>query len=148
MHLEAEEFRPITRVAERLIEKAKAERLAAFGNNIPEGWPQAVRDAFPDVWRYWPSVPSGWIDICMALSEHLRETAPGAMVEDSKEKFGAMRVQVTGDEHMPEIAFDISSVYEVLSTRICQDCGEPGKLRRDRGWHATLCDKHAEERAP
>lgn len=143
---ESEEYRPLFRIAERLMAESKAKRLATLGSTIPKGWSKAVQESYPDVWRYWPSVPGGWIDVVMALSEHLREAAPGAQIEDSKEKFGGMRTQVTGDTLMPVVAFDISSVYEELSTRVCQDCGEPGKLRTDGMWDATLCDKHAIER--
>lgn len=132
--------------ARELIAEAKAKRLATLGPTIPRDWSKAVQAAYPEIWRYWPSVPGGWIDVVMALSEHLREAAPGAMVEDSKEKYGGLRTHVTGDEGMPEVAWELSDLYEALSTRVCQDCGEPGKLRTDRGWDATLCDKHDAQR--
>lgn len=146
MDLESEEYRPVVRIAERLIADAKAKRLAAFGPAIPRGWSKAVQESYPDVWKYWPSVPGGWIDLCMALSEHLRMSVPGAQIEDSKEKYGALKTSVTGDESMPPDAFDLSDLYEELSTHVCQDCGDPGHLRTDGMWDATLCDKHAETR--
>lgn len=140
--------RALVSEAERLIAGAKAKRLATLGPSIPKDWSQAVQAAYPEIWRYWPSVPAGWIDLVLGLTEHMRLSAPGAMIEDSKEKFGALRTQITGDEHMPDIAFDLSDIYEDLSTHICQDCGEPGRLRSDGGWDATLCDAHALKRDP
>jgi hypothetical protein len=90
-------------------------------------------------------VPAGWIDLCVAFSEHLREAAPGAMIEDSKEKYGGLRTSITGDLDMPLTGFDLSDLYENLSLHVCQDCGEQGELRIG-GWDATLCDRHAKKR--
>ena len=36
---------------------------------------------------------------------------------------------------------------EVEAARTCEDCGQPGKLRRG-GWSATLCDGHSVRRQP
>lgn len=31
---------------------------------------------------------------------------------------------------------------EAQSEVTCERCGNPGELRRNTGWHTTLCDEH------
>ena len=55
-----------------------------------------------------------------------------------KAKFGALRFRVNR-------ASDVERAYigfaERLSTRVCERCGAPGRLR-EGGWVQTLCDLH------
>lgn len=135
--------------AEALVAQAKAHRLATLpaGKRFPVDWERAVEAAYPQVWpEYRLGLPAGWIDLVLAFSDHLAAVAPGAYVDDSKEKFGSMRLQLSGE--VTDKALDLVDIYDTLSTFVCQDCGEPGHLRLDCGWDATLCDKHAAERDP
>ncbi|KQX40372.1 hypothetical protein ASD04_07010 [Devosia sp. Root436] len=126
---------------------AKAKRLETVGSVIPVDWDRAVEAAWPTIWgAYRCGLPGGWVDLVLAFSEHLAEIAPLVWVEDSKEKYGGMRVDLTGD--LTEEAQALAEVYESLSEHVCQDCGEPGRLREDRAWYATLCDRHAVVREP
>tara|TARA_R110002124_G_scaffold16882_6_gene71406 strand:+ start:14506 stop:14949 length:444 start_codon:yes stop_codon:yes gene_type:complete len=132
-------------MARRLHADVRKQRLATVGPGIPDDWDRAVEAAWPTIWRsYGVSLPGGWVDVVMAFSQHLASVAPGVAVDDSKEKYGGMRLSLTGD--VTRNALDLADVYENLSETVCQDCGEPGQLRQDRGWWATLCDKHAEQR--
>lgn len=62
-------------------------------------------------------------------------------IRQVKEKFGGLRFYVdTTDKrihHWIEFA-------EVVSTKICEECGAPGE-RRGEGWVRTLCDFHEAE---
>ncbi len=60
-----------------------------------------------------------------------------------KEKFGGLRVYCGGS--IPEF-FAIIDQAEKESYEICEECGDPGKLREDLGWILTLCDKHYQKR--
>lgn len=59
-----------------------------------------------------------------------------------KEKYGTLRFYLHGGNaavsHYVEFA-------EYFSSRICEECGAPGDLRKDRGWLRTLCSKHARD---
>lgn len=135
--------------AKRLHAAAKAHRLAMLppGARFPADWERAVEAAFPAVWPpYRLAVPAGWMDLVLAFSDHLAAVAPGAYVDDSKEKYGTMRLSLTGE--VTDAALDLVDIYDELSAHTCQDCGEPGVLRQDRGWWATLCDVHDEKRDP
>lgn len=59
-----------------------------------------------------------------------------------KEKFGGLRFYIDRgtDEHFNYIYF-----AELMSYKVCEECGAPGKTYRD-GWHRTLCDTHAKGR--
>lgn len=136
----------IRREAERLVAKAKASRLAKVGDAIPLDWDRAVEATYPTVWKpYKVAVPKGWIDLVVAFSEHLSKVSPLCYVEDSKEKFGTLRLSVTGDAVTREV-WDLEGVYEAMSMHVCEDCGEPGTYRSERAWVVTLCDRHAAER--
>ena len=42
--------------------------------------------------------------------------------------------------------FDLIDLFESLSTRVCEDCGAPGKETSINGWLWVLCDKCLNER--
>lgn len=132
--------------ANRLHAEAKARRLATTPGRLPLGWGRAVEAAYPTLWpAFRCEVPAGWVDLVLAFSEHAKAVAPTLTVEDAKEKFGGLRLNLSSDA-MTWDDLDLGEVYESMSMHVCQDCGEPGKLRTDRGWDATLCDVHAENR--
>ena len=62
-------------------------------------------------------------------------------VSQVKEKFGTLRFYVNAatEEHYNYITF-----AEVLSGRVCETCGAPGK-RRGQGYIYTACDEHTEK---
>ena len=59
-----------------------------------------------------------------------------------KEKFGGLRFYV--DNHS-EYVNGILAMAESMSTRICQDCGNPGRAAKG-GWIRTLCKACEEKR--
>lgn len=63
-------------------------------------------------------------------------------VRQVKEKFGRLRVYLgRADDRISALV----SFAEHHSSRVCEQCGAPGKLRSE-GWLRTLCDRHEAER--
>lgn len=59
-----------------------------------------------------------------------------------KEKFGTLRFYYDGGD---DYIRGLESMADSMSARICEDCGNPGKIRKG-GWVRTLCDDHAHEK--
>ena len=97
---------------------------------------------------------AGWFNIvdslCKKIVRHIdwkhRDTPederPYPVVQQVKEKFGALRFYVDREDSEISAMIDLA---EEISSRTCEVCGSPGTLRSG-GWVKTLCDKHAEER--
>lgn len=58
-----------------------------------------------------------------------------------KEKYGTLRFSLT---HGTEAMYAITDKAERQSSKICEQCGKPGKLR-GRSWLYTACSKHIRE---
>jgi hypothetical protein len=88
----------------------------------------------------------GWYDLIRELSQEItyeleQQFGPESRViyaTQVKEKYGTLRFYM--NNHVPEIASLIHD-YEHKSSRICEVCGKPGKMR-DLNWIQTLCDEH------
>ncbi len=105
------------------------------------------------------SVGDGWLPI---IADSLSEAEAAleksgwiskAEVRQIKEKFAGLRLYVRPkrtSSHFPmALAAELLAIRdraESLSMRACELCGEPGELRSS-GYHQTLCDKHAGDRA-
>ena len=59
-----------------------------------------------------------------------------------KEKFGTLRFYYDGGD---DYIHGLDSMAASMTSRICEECGKPGKIR-EGGWLKTLCDEHAQER--
>lgn len=59
-----------------------------------------------------------------------------------KEKFGTLRFYYDGGD---DYIRGLESMAASMTSRICEECGKPGKIR-EGGWLKTLCDEHAQER--
>jgi hypothetical protein len=102
-------------------------------------------DRPPITSRYICSCGDGWLQLIHDLIEELLAAGWDKQIKQIKEKFGGLRFYInTGNEEI----WNIISKYERLSYETCEECGEPGELRRDLGWWRTLCDKHYEEIKP
>lgn len=116
-------------------------------------WPTWMRLRYPrapkDVWgRPYPlqhaleCVGKGWADLVTAC--YAIVVRHGGSIHQVKEKFGGLRFYVGG---VPYTADQTIFFIAHTSYRICEICGEEGKTRQG-GWIKTLCDEHAEGRAP
>lgn len=97
--------------------------------------------------RYMVSLPRGWADLVDELDRTLAEAKPNYELGQVKEKFGGLRFYTNevGDDWFREVGYGLIRDAEAKSFEICDECGEPGKLR-EGGWVRTLCDKHAAKR--
>jgi hypothetical protein len=85
----------------------------------------------------------GWFDLVWRLCEQIEAVGDPApfKVEQVKEKFGGLRFYSnTGNAAIHALI----EAAENASGHICEVCGQPGTLRKDRSWIRTLCDSHAE----
>lgn len=95
----------------------------------------------------WGFPGDGWYGIIREAAEKLEpliaaykkefeeDSAPRA--SQVKEKFGTLRFYLShGTDEMYKIVEDA----EIKSAKVCENCGEKGKLRRE-GWWRTLCTK-------
>lgn len=119
---------------------------------ICQNYSKLYRKKFEDSpQRRWPiwwgfECSDGWLDLIEDLSKMIQHHADWKISQDQKfvqpevvqckEKFGSLRFYIEGGDDYTQglIAF-----AEIMSSKICEQCGEPGKLRRD-GWLRTLCD--------
>jgi hypothetical protein len=85
----------------------------------------------------------GWYPLIQKLIEDLIQLGWDKQITQVKEKFGGLRFYINSGS--TEI-YDRISEAERASYSICEDCGEPGELRKDLGWYFTLCDTHHQEK--
>jgi hypothetical protein len=103
---------------------------------ILNGWKDDDRDLGMD-WVL-NSVGPGWADILTRLVNDLEVLGWNGQLCQVKEKFGGLRFYINAAS---EPIWKRISQAEHESYKICETCGQPGKLRRI-GWWKTLCDEH------
>ncbi|MFV8275804.1 hypothetical protein [Mycobacteroides abscessus] len=88
-------------------------------------------------------VPDGWVSLMTELHAALVEVSPDFSYAQIKQKWGELRVYVSG---ATAEARDLIAAAEVASRTVCEMCGEPGKPCSSRGgWYRALCPEHADE---
>lgn len=94
--------------------------------------------------RFGFSCGDGWFKIIDELSARLEginkkrgEDEPKVVAAQVKEKFGGLRFYIDGGDDEAYLMID---GIESLSFKICEFCGEPGRLR-EGSWLKTRCDK-------
>lgn len=86
----------------------------------------------------------GWYTIVNTLCHSIQqrvESRPEVQVgvTQVKEKFGELRFYYQGgDDHIAGAV----SYAELISSRICEECGRPGTRARINSWIVTRCDEH------
>ena len=93
----------------------------------------------------------GWYNLidhlCSEIQWHLDKNAkPGTeqfVAVQVKEKFGTLRFYGSGGDNK---IHDMIWFAEGFSGKLCEECGNPAKVRSG-GWIRTLCDKHANKEA-
>lgn len=100
-------------------------------------------------------IDDGWYkllnELCEKIAAVYRDSGvePDIIVDEVKEKYGGMRFEYHFDTQTPteltksvhKAIDDLALQYENLSETICEECGDPGKLREELPWILTLCDK-------
>jgi hypothetical protein len=96
------------------------------------------------------NVLPGWVPLVDELHAEVLDLDPNVVVDQVKEKFGGLRYYFStgvSSEIEQQITLLVDAA-EAQSFEICEVCGAPGELRRDRGWLKTLCDEHARDPRP
>jgi hypothetical protein len=116
--------------------------------------------------------PSGWLEILARLYAAIDaaltpEERACVRIEQQKEKWGGLRVYLnvapprvdimsnrgllaSGEAGPPGHAAlhvrlaPLVAAAEAASYQTCYCCGAPGRVRPDRSWVLTLCDRHAD----
>jgi len=91
---------------------------------------------------YKNSVSPGWWPILDKYIPQILELDPDCDLI-IKEKYGVLRIQFLSNKISMEKRIEIINAAELESSTVCEYCGQPGKLRTDRCWHETLCDRCA-----
>lgn len=92
--------------------------------------------------RQFFGVGNGWLGLIKGLIEESIELGWDRQICQVKEKFGGLRFYINS---APDEVHKLIREAEDKSYEICEQCGEPGEMRKG-GWIVTLCDKHNEER--
>jgi hypothetical protein len=110
-------------------------------------FPNLYRDRngnMQDTCMCWGFPGDGWEPLIRALSEKLEPL--GVVATQVKEKFGTLRyyadVPETCDYNATYMLIDES---ERASASICEQCGQPGTLRKGNWWR-TACDECEKKR--
>jgi hypothetical protein len=94
-------------------------------------------------------VGDGWMPVVLDTHAKLKHLDAGYTIDQIKEKFGGLRYYFTPSSDCPEIVgeimYDVVAIAEVICSRRCELCEQPGELR-EGGWYKTLCNEHHEER--
>ncbi|MFJ8955199.1 hypothetical protein ACIRO1_34410 [Streptomyces sp. NPDC102381] len=91
------------------------------------------------------TVGPGWHRLLVDLHEQLHAQHPRYQVGDLKEKFGALRIKITGvpGAARPQVQALVADT-EAQSAVICEFCGAPARRRRrgdvSYGWVKAVCD--------
>lgn len=91
--------------------------------------------------RFRDDLPEGWQPLFDQLLADLERIDSSLAIQQTKEKFGELRVYLAG--YVPG-AHDLIDTARRRSRAACQRCGCPGVLRVRDGLYATLCDEHGQ----
>lgn len=85
------------------------------------------------------SVGAGWAPLVNRVFDKLETIKGNVKIIQVKEKYGGLRIYTDySNEELDEVIYDA----EHESLEICEQCGQPGKLR-GKSWYYTSCDEHA-----
>lgn len=90
----------------------------------------------------------GWAEMLSTLDGELIAIDPGYTIVQVKEKFGGLRYYFDTSEDLDEDAKIkmrlLVDATEGRSYKICEECGEPGVLRKTANrWYFTACNAHS-----
>jgi len=106
-----------------------------------------IYDAFGRVWPLdyvLANVGPGWGPLVQRLIRDLFELGWDGELHQVKEKYGGLRFYTGG---LSDGGFDRVDRAEDESFHICENCGEPGRVRTESFWATTRCDAcHLEDK--
>ena len=121
-----------------------AEELAIMAE-APVFWARVdPRDPHASPWdQRGFEIGAGWHAIVRNMAHRIEALGAGVRCHQVKEKFGILRVYV--DRRVDGMA-EIIAEAEAASAITCEECGQPGTMRRNE-WMRTRCHKHRAIRA-
>lgn len=109
-------------------------------------WTDKVSEDYDYTYTELDDLPTGWRlafgeDICKELQEELekKDFAESYRILEIKEKYGGLCWYDNGNT---QEGFDIIHKYELLSERVCIQCGKPAKYF-SKGWINYFCPECA-----
>lgn len=149
-------------------DRSPRESLMCFGCEFSDGWYKI----FDELCEYITRLSEREDLLKLNKEYHTEENhgfihlkRPTISFTQVKEKFGMMRIYWTGNgvDNWEEVCAKVNQddrekalnkyydevqnaidYVEFLSSKVCEDCGEPGKLYTN-GWYMTRCEKHIVE---
>ncbi|WP_127753903.1 hypothetical protein [Devosia sp. 1566] len=122
------------------VRSRRVDRMTWTVPALTDAWWEAAATHFPILRGGGMEFDAGWGDLCIAMADWLAEAAPELEpFRQTKEKFGELRLYYGPGEGLAQQIVDSA---ELLSTRICEVCGAPGKLGSVRDWYKTTCEAH------
>lgn len=87
-------------------------------------------------------IGKGWLKLLYELCTIIKkmDSNKSFRFTQIKEKFGILRIYHNSNHD------ELISLYERKSSKICEECGKPGKLREVNKWLFTACNKHYNKR--
>lgn len=108
---------------------------------MPQNWRDVFRSTAGERFGCEISIGPGWVDLMLSVDEWVIEIGESARWGQIKEKYGSLRIYPHNSLDDRAIDF-IDHAENVLSKRICETCGSPGRTRDRAGWYYTSCDEH------
>jgi hypothetical protein len=111
-------------------------------NELPKKYPSLFKN---DSFHF--ECGNGWYELINVLCSiierrQLRGSVPSddVQITQIKEKFGGLRFYCHG---VDDYCYGMIDFAEKISKRICEECGNPGKLlKTESDWLYTACDEH------
>ena len=109
-------------------------------NELPKKYPKLFNNK-----PFYFECGDGWYDLLDTLCAHIehhiewKNKNMNIQINQIKEKFGELRFYCSGIDGDLYPVIDYASS---LSRKICEICGNRGKLRNEHGWRYTACDEH------
>ena len=96
---------------------------------------------FKQKWNYSPECGDGWLRLIDRALGSMKQRNSDFQIRQIKEKFGALRIytDISNDD---EFVWGIKDMAESISTTICEECGDSGRVSYKSGWTRTRCEKH------
>ena len=115
-----------------------------WGFDCGDGWYNII-DAFCQLTQSRITQTNTHREVCkkkveegMMGADLMPDEVPQVVATQVKEKFGGLRFYYNGGD---DVIDGFGMMAEFMSTRTCETCGAPGKLRGG-GWMYTACDEH------
>ena len=107
-------------------------------NELPKKYPSLFKNE-----SFHFECGNGWyelLDVLLSILELRQRRGDDIEITQIKQKFGGLRFYCHG---VDDYCYGMIDLAEKISTRICEKCGNPGRLMTTHtGWLYTACEEH------